>query len=242
MKIMIVEDEVNYSDTLEMIVDELGYETVGVADHGAIAQDLFKKKKPDLVLMDINIKGDLTGIDLARTFQVKRSVPIIFITSYEDESTFIQAKHTGPFAYLTKPFDPTQLQRNIELALQYAHADGQRVFENQSEVVLASTCFFVKERNKLVKVPVRDILWIEVQDKYCTLHTKSKKFALRKSLKELASELDPQTFVQTHRSFVVNALEIDDIDLNLYSLKIHGADIPLGRSYKEELLQRLQML
>ncbi len=242
MKILIVEDEANYADTLEMFVDELGYETVGVASQGKLAMSLFDEHNPDLVLMDINLEGELSGIDLARIFQGQRPTPIIFITSFDDKETFSKAKQTGPYAYLIKPFVPARLQRSIELALQHAYADGDQVFDNQEEVLLATSCFFVKDRNKLIKIRLEEILWVEVEDKYCMIHTKDRKFTLRQSLKDLAKKLDTSIFVQTHRSYIVNASEIEDIDLSLFVVRINGTEVPLGRAHKDEFIKRLQML
>lgn len=242
MKVLIVEDEQNYADTLEMFVDELGYEISGIASKGKIAMNFFEEHQPDLVLMDINLEGELTGIDLARIFQGQRPTPIIFITSFDDAATFNKAKQTGPYAYLIKPFKPTELQRSIELALQHAFADGEQVFESQEEVLLATSSFFIKERSKLIKINLDEILWVEVEDKYCMVHTKNRRFALRQSLKDLAKKLDTSKFVQTHRSYIVNATEIEDIDLGLYVVRINGAEIPLGRSHKDEFIKRLQLL
>lgn len=241
MNILIVEDEPNYSDTLEMFLDELGYQVAGVADEGTKAIDLFDKTKPDLVLMDINLKGQLTGIDIARHFQSVRPTPIIFITSYDDKETFNEAKSTAPYAYLIKPFDPETLERSMELALQKVYLPEERVFDN-NEVALATNCFFIKERNRLVKVNTTEILWVSVEDKYCQLHTKKRNFLVRQSLTDLATKLDPSVFVQTHRSYIVNAAKIDDIDIALYVVRIGDHEIPLGKSYKDDLIRRVQML
>ncbi len=242
MTILIVEDEPNYADTLEMFVDELGYDIAGITGSGKEALTVFEEKLPDLVLMDIHLEGELSGIDLARIFQGQKPTPIIYITSYDDPETFAKAKQTGPYAYLIKPFEPDTLQRTMELAFQHAFAEGEQVFENSEEVILASSSFFVKDRNRLIKIRIEDILWVEVEDKYCMLHTRERKFTLRQSLKELAQKLDPSVFVQTHRSFIVNANEIEDIDLSLFIVRINGREIPLGRAHKDELVRRLQML
>lgn len=242
MNVLIVEDEPNYADTLEMFVDELGYNITGIAGEGQAARDAFKLNKPDLVLMDINIEGDVTGIDLAREFQTNNPTPIIFITSFDDKETFAKAKETAPHAYLIKPFDPDRLERSMELALQRAHSDDEKVFEDNSNAVLARDSFFVKERNRLVKIKIASILWVEVEDKYCILHVSDRKYVLRQSLKDLAAKLDPAVFVQTHRSYIVNANAIDDIDYSLYVVRANGQEIPLGKSYKDDLVQRLQML
>ena len=210
MNILIVEDEPNYADTLEMFVDELGYQTIGIAEEGQKALKFFRSKQPDLVLLDINIEGEMSGIDLARIFQAERPTPVIFITSYDDKDTFNKAKETVPSAYLIKPFDPVQLERSMELATlrAYTTSHEEDVFEDNRHVVLAKDFFFVKERNKLVKLMITDILWVSVEDKYCILHTENKKFVIRQSLKELADKLNPQEFVQTHRSHIVNIKKV----------------------------------
>lgn len=242
MKVLIVEDEPNYADTLEMFVDELGYSITGIVGEGNAAKDSFQVNRPDLVLMDINLEGDITGIDLAKDFQAKSPTPIIFITSFDDKATFEKAKDTAPHAYLIKPFDPEQLERSIELAMQRAHAVDEKVFEDNSNVALARDSFFVKERNRLMKIKISEVLWVEVEDKYCVLHTKKRNYTLRQSLKDLALKLDPAVFVQTHRSYIVNANAIDDIDSQTYVVRINGNEIPLGKSYKDDLVRRLQML
>ncbi|KYG71345.1 LytTR family two component transcriptional regulator [Roseivirga ehrenbergii] len=242
MNVLIVEDEPNYSDTLEMFIDELGYQVIGVAQEGRTALNLFKTSKPDIVLMDINLNGEMTGIDVAKEFQSIQPTPIIFITSFDDKETFEKAKETAPHAYLIKPFDPETLERSIELALQRAHTEDTKVFDEESNVVLAKNSFFVKERNRLIKVDIDDVFWVEVEDKYSILHVADKKYVLRQSLKDVAEKLDPSVFVQTHRSHIVNASKIEDIDLHLFVVRINGNEIPLGKSYKDVLIKRLQML
>ncbi|WP_420385458.1 LytR/AlgR family response regulator transcription factor [Roseivirga sp.] len=244
MNVLIVEDEPNYADTLEMFIDELGYKLTGLAQEGQKALRLFRENPPDIVLLDINIEGELSGIDLARLFQAERPTPVIFITSYDDKETFERAKETAPHAYLIKPFDPQQLERSMELAMLRAfgstHEDD--VFEKDRHVILAKEFFFIKERNKLVKLTIEDILWVSVEDKYCILNTAEKKFVIRLSLKELADRLNPQVFVQTHRSHIVNIKKVDDIDLSQFTISINNREVPLGKSYKDNLIYRLQML
>ena len=135
MNILIVEDEPNYADTLEMFVDELGYHITGLAEEGQKALKLFRENAPDLVLLDINIEGEMSGIDLARIFQAERPTPVIFITSYDDKETFNKAKETVPCDYLIKPFDPDQLERSMELATvrAYAPSPDEDVFEDSAK-------------------------------------------------------------------------------------------------------------
>ncbi|WP_268121613.1 LytR/AlgR family response regulator transcription factor [Roseivirga pacifica] len=245
MKVLIIEDEPNYADTLEMFVDELGYNITDVVGEGQQALKAFRNEYPDLVLLDINLEGEMTGIDLARAFQAERKTPIIFITSFDDKETFQKAKETAPHAYLIKPFNPDELERSMELALLRTHGPNQedeQVLDNGKHAILAKNSFFIKERNKLVKVNVSDILWVSVEDKYSILHTADKRFVLRQSLKEVAEKLDDSIFVQVHRSHIVNISTVEDIDLQLFTISVNGEEVPLGKSYKDNLVQRLQML
>ena len=92
MQVLIVEDEPNYSDTLEMFVEELGYEVLGVCASGKDALEVFHETKPDLVLMDIHLEGELSGIDLARIFQGHGPMPIIFISTWAALKRVVKTK------------------------------------------------------------------------------------------------------------------------------------------------------
>lgn len=243
LHILIVEDEPNYADTLEMFVEKLGYNILGIVGHAQEAMLLFQSGKPDLILMDIHIKGEVSGIDLAKKMQAIREVPIIFITSYDDPETFDAAKETLPVAYLVKPFDPDQLERAMALAVhKLLKKNETKGFDAGTEAIGGSGVFFIKERSRLIRIRDTDILWVGVEDKYCMLHIADRKFVLRQSLKELLDRLDMQKFVRTHRSCVVRLDAIEDIDLSEYTLHVNGESLPLGQSYKDELLKRLRTL
>ena len=117
MKILIVEDEALYADQLEMLCEQLGYEVVGICDNAFSALDTFHRTQPDLSLLDINLDGEVDGIQLAGQISAKEPVPFIFISSLEDDATFQRAQATMPAAYMLKPFNNLQLQRSIELAV-----------------------------------------------------------------------------------------------------------------------------
>src|SRR5690606_13961391 len=98
----------------------LGYEIPGIASSGAEAIELATTLFPDLVLMDIVLKGDLDGIEAAEAIRKVNRVPIIYVTAYTDDKTLQRAKITEPFAYIVKPFSERELHANIEMAL-YRH-------------------------------------------------------------------------------------------------------------------------
>lgn len=116
-KILIVEDESIIVKSLENRLVKAGYDVIGNAASGKEAIEMAKQLNPDLILMDIKLNGEMTGIEAASEINKILSIPIVYLTSYSDEGTFQKARITNPFAYLHKPFDGEQLQRILDLTL-----------------------------------------------------------------------------------------------------------------------------
>lgn len=114
-RILIVEDEAVTSVMLERTLKELGYEVVGSAFDGAEAINLAREKRPDIVLMDIRIQGDIDGIETAKRIYQQFKIPIIYLTAHSDDDTIRRAVESGPFGYLIKPFKERELYSNIEM-------------------------------------------------------------------------------------------------------------------------------
>ena len=115
--ILIVEDQAIVSMTIETQLQELGYMVAGIASTGEEAINQARKKKPDLILMDVNLGGGIDGITTAEQIGLFLDSPIIYLTAYSDEETVRRASLTGPFTYLTKPYKLRDLHSNIEMAL-----------------------------------------------------------------------------------------------------------------------------
>ena len=122
-KILIVEDEFVIAHDLRNILTRLGYEVIGIALSEAKAVPLLEQQTPDLVLLDIQLKGNKTGIDIAHLLNDRYQVPFVFVTSFSDQQTIAQVKDTRPFGYLLKPFKPEQIYAAVEIAL--AHAENR---------------------------------------------------------------------------------------------------------------------
>lgn len=234
--IYIVEDESLYANQLEMMVDELGYELLGITDNSDTAKKELEKMHPDLILMDVKVNGSMSGIDLAASLSFNANV--IFITSFEDEATFNRAKATKPHAYITKPFDSKNLQRTIELVIgnlgQGSEWQEDKIFEKS---------LFIKNRQHLQKIDIEDIIYLEVEDRYSTVYTSlGKKYVLRMSLGDIQQKLPEQYFMRIHRKYTVNLKAIKSINVQDNMILIGETEIPISRSHKEELLQKLEWL
>jgi len=123
IKILIVEDEAIVAKDLENILRSLGYEICGVASTGEAAVRLAEAGRPDLVLMDIVLQGEMDGIEAAGKIWERLSVPVIYITAYADKVTLSRAKVTEPFGYIIKPFNERDLQTVIEMAFYKSKID-----------------------------------------------------------------------------------------------------------------------
>jgi len=117
VSILIVEDDDIIARVEDWRLKNLGYSVCGRATSGAQAMELVVNKKPDIVLMDINIKGDIDGIETARMIKKGFNIPVIYVTSHSDGSTLERAKETKPDGFIIKPFDDNDLRVAIELAL-----------------------------------------------------------------------------------------------------------------------------
>jgi len=117
LKVMVVEDEFIIALDLKDVVKGFGYNVVAVATSGYDAVEKAGKFKPELVLMDIMLKGKIDGVEAADMIRQKLDIPIIFVSSFSDEESVIRASKVSDYGYLVKPFDNKQLKEVIEAAL-----------------------------------------------------------------------------------------------------------------------------
>ena len=123
---LIVEDEAIISMELESNLQNLGYEVTSIVDTGEKALEKAEVDKPDLILMDIRIKGEMDGINTAEVIRNKFGIPVIFLTAYLDQDRIERAKITKPFGYVLKPIQERELKVTLEMALYVSKVDAER--------------------------------------------------------------------------------------------------------------------
>jgi CheY-like chemotaxis protein len=116
-RVLIVEDEGIVAMDLENQLVSLGYEVPAIAASGEEAIRRAAELGPDLVLMDIKLRGDMDGLEAAEQIRARADVPVIYLTAFSDWGTLQRAKASAPFAYLLKPIEPTHLRSVVEIAL-----------------------------------------------------------------------------------------------------------------------------
>lgn len=128
--ILVVEDNRVVARDIKQQLEKLGYIVAGMAASGETAVSLVEQRKPDLVLMDIHLEGELDGIEAANRIRAEALIPVIFLTAYADDETVKRAVQAEPFGYLLKPFEENQLRTAIEMAL-YKHVADRKLRESE---------------------------------------------------------------------------------------------------------------
>jgi len=115
--ILLVEDDDIIAKVIGWRLEKLGYSLCGRATSCTEAMELLGQKVPDLILMDINIKGEKNGIETTKMIKKRIHIPVVYLTSHSDDDTLARAKETYPDGFITKPFNDNDLKVAIELAL-----------------------------------------------------------------------------------------------------------------------------
>jgi CheY-like chemotaxis protein len=113
-RIIVVEDEGIVAMDISKCLSTLGYEVVFVADSGEKTLDMLEREQSDLILMDVELKGRLNGLETARAVKEKYNIPVVFLTAFEDETTLNKIHELGYNGYLVKPFEDEELRKTVE--------------------------------------------------------------------------------------------------------------------------------
>jgi PAS domain S-box-containing protein len=160
-RILIVEDEAIIAMEVESQLQSLGYEVTSIVDTGEKAIKKAETDKPDLILMDIRIKGEMDGIDTAEAIRSRFGIPVIFSTAYLDEERIERVKITMPFGYVLKPIQERDLRVTIEMALYVAEVDSER---KKAETKLRESEAKIRNKLKSLTEPDVDIGSLELSD------------------------------------------------------------------------------
>ncbi len=251
INILIVEDESIVALDLANGLERDGYNITGIADNAEEAQQLFNNNEVDIVLMDVNIIGDKDGIDTAIEILKQKAVPIIYLTAFTDTATIDRIKQTHPAAFLSKPYNLTNVRIAIDLAvnnfavsreqqtgkiIQLDKNNERNVSSPERELILRmNDHIFVKSNYAFVKLKLCELLYVEADNNYISIVSAEKKFLLRLSLNQLLDKINYKSLVRIHRSYAVNINAIQSF--NEQEVEINQQHLPIGRNYKEEFLK-----
>lgn len=237
---MIVEDEMIIGANISLQLSKLGYEVTGIVSRGEEAISHVRQSRPDIVLMDIQLKGALDGIETVNQMHRENNIPVIYLTANADEENFERAKSTNPYAFISKPFKKLDLQHAVDLTM-------ERLNRNSGDIQKEETCIspfvqsdsiYVRRNEKMIKILIKDIYYFEADRNYCKIYAKNKECLLVMTLKEINDRLPPEHFLRIHRSFIINLSHVDEVAGT--HIVIGKKAVPLSKTLRKELMDRLQ--
>ncbi|CAM4361141.1 LytR/AlgR family response regulator transcription factor [Flavobacterium terrigena] len=234
--ILIIEDTKSESDLLKEILIANDYNIVGIATNYTEALTLFYQHKVDLIIIDVFLNGQPEGITFAETITITPNIakPFVFLTSSKDRQIFERAKLTKPFSFLLKPFNELEVLYAIEMAVEKFYDQTNVYLSEDEDTVIGNTHLFIKKKNALKKVAIEDIIYIEVEERYCNIITLNEKYLVALSLTKITEFLDANTFSKTHRNYIVNTNKITEIILSENLIMLEGNHkVTLSDKYKD---------
>ena len=247
LRILVVEDESIVAKDIQNSLKKLGYTVPTIISSGEKAVEEVEQSKPDIVLMDIMLKGDVNGIEAANTIRERFDIPVIFLTAYADDNTLSKAKISEPYGYIIKPFKEKELQTTIEMAM-YKHEKDTQVKKERDlyhsivENKESKDSIFVRADYRLNKVKFDDIFFVEALKDYVVINTSDNIYTTHTTMKEMMRILPAKDFVRVHRSFIVRLDKIFSIKYPDLVIEGKMKVVPIGGLYRKELFGRLNLI
>lgn len=248
LNVLIVEDSLSFALELELLVQSIGYQVIGRADNAKKALAIIQEQEPDFILMDIDIKGDMNGLELGNKIRHLK-IPILYITSFGTQEYYERAQSSNMIGYLVKPIDKLSLRSSIQLAFQNAYFEKTQQTEAEAmpaenyENFISKDCFFYKKKKTYHKVKIDDILFVRSNGNYCETITDNQiMFITRMPISKMEEILPSRKFMRLHRQYIIQISKIDMIDFQESIIKIKDDTLPIGRSKRKELEQMIQRM
>jgi DNA-binding LytR/AlgR family response regulator len=242
VRVVVVEDEPVIAADLCVLLSDLGHVVVATCRDARSAMLALGKHMPELLLLDINLGRGADGVRIAEEVNAVRPTPFLFVTSHTDQATLERVKRVRPAGFIIKPFDAEDLRTQIEIALaRYAAstpADAQPAEEQQQDFVIDGS-LFVRDKGRLVKVAIDDVIYAEADGNYVTLHTAERRFVLTAALSAIEEKLASPWFMRVHRGYLVDLRRITGVEEK--RVLLGSIPIPVGRTHRELLKKRLDL-
>jgi DNA-binding LytR/AlgR family response regulator len=238
IKILIVEDDIFIAANISLELFSLGYEVTGIETRGEDAINHALENLPQLILMDIHLKGKVDGIDAAKQIQRSAHIPIIYLIDKSDEASMESTRISRPFAFILKPINNISLARTIAIVIEKFAAENKENHEANFLVDSMDDRIFIRNNGKLIKLMLDEILYIEAERNYCNIITANKNYLVISPLNTICQKIECKSFLRVHRSYVVNIKKLDAV-ADSY-LEILRKVIPISKLYKEDLMRSIR--
>lgn len=210
INVLVVEDEYLVAADIEESLIALGYSVQKTVASGQAAIDEVKRNLPDIILMDIVLKGEMSGIEAATIIQQEHDVPIIYLTANADFSTVEKAKVSLPYGYILKPFTDKELQTNIEISRFKFENDIKYKIENEqfNKIIKINSSdlneIIIDTENGFEKIVITDVYFIEQTNHQCLIHSLNNTVAVKKHISEIELKFPKNNFIRVSDCHIIN--------------------------------------
>lgn len=235
IRTMIVDDEPHAIEVIESYLKSFSdIEIIARCGDGIQAFQTLQQKKIDLMFLDVKMPG-LNGTDLLKS--LKNPPKVIFTTAYNDYA--VEGFELNAVDYLLKPISFDRFLRAMDKVYEYWGVNSRQTGLGQTESIRNNSVFlYLKVDRKMVKVDVKDILWVESLKDYIKVVLRDKTHISKQKISILEELLPEDTFLRIHRSFIVSIPMIESFSSQ--SVGISGRELPIGRNYKNDCQRRLK--
>lgn len=224
--VLLIEDDPIEKIKLNALLIELGYTNITAVPSLSRAQAVLETNEVSLIIADVHLQGETSLSIISNALAV--SIPTIFTTASKDITIYETIQNNHLYGYLIKPVDLITLRATINL-----------VTHKLKRVDSLPNVLLIRQGNKQYKVPYTDILWLETEGNYSFIHAVSGKYAIKKSLRRIISELGG-SFVQCHKKFCVNLDHVTSLKRD--TLVVKGHEIPMTYFFKKVVVERLSTI
>ena len=225
-KIIIVESDISMAAKLSLKLNKLGYNITGIFAQAKDALHFLKQEVPDLILLDDRLKGQLNGVEMHKSADENATSPIVYFNNRT--------------ALSIEKIIPASLKNKLKNSFnKLPDKKKNEVFDKNAHYILKDR-IFIRHRDRMIKISLDDIQYIEADRNYCKVYLKNSKYLLVTTLKEVAEKLSEKRFIRIHRSYIANISHIDEIGNNHVVIASHS--IPLSKNMRTELFRHLQVI
>jgi len=241
---VIVDDEKLARDLLQEYIQQIpNIQIVGEASKGKDAVELIDRVKPDLVFLDVQMPG-MTGFDVLE--EINHDPFVIFCTAYDQYA--LKAFEKNAVDYVLKPLDQERFRLAVERAIGRMKVDENSVgellrnlkTENKTQY---DSHIFVQKSEKLLNLPVEEIIYLEASGDYTILTTKNDQFVSSSGIGKLEEILNPETFIRVHRSTIININNLKEIEKHfnggMVVKMLNGKSFPVSRTYAKLIRKKV---
>jgi len=247
LSVLIVEDEFLVAADIEESLESLGYKIQNTVASGEAAIAEVEKNLPDIILMDIVLKGEMSGIEAAIMIQHKHNVPIIYLTANADVSTVEKAKLSLPYGYILKPFTDKELHTVIEVARFKFESDIKYKMDSdqfnrffKQAVQDENDIKIIESSDGLEKIDLKKVYFVESGNNQTLIHMLNDIVIAKTAMAELEHYFPAETFVRVSKDYLINVQKIFLVKLPEIIIADKMTVIVVEDKYKREIEDRIK--